>query len=189
MGERLLQGQLFDDQPRDVTPAGFTHLPEVVRGPADQLEELGPVPSLGRFVREVATPDRVSVSSPSAAADYLINHVYAPFDDFDQEELWVLLLNNKNIITHDAMVYRGTVNKALIRMAEVFKAAVQVNAVSLIVAHNHPSGAPSPSPEDVTLTQAVVEAGQLMEIEVVDHIIVGAGRWVSLKEKGLGFKT
>ena len=120
-----------------MTPTGFAGL----IWPEHLEPTLGPS---GRFVREARS--RVQIGSPEKAAIYLQQHVYAPFEQFDQEEVWVLLLNNKNWITHEVMVYRGTVNTAYIRPVEFFKEAVRVNATALIVAHNHPSGDPTPSP-------------------------------------------
>ena len=114
---------------------------------------------LGRFVREV--PDRVCIRSPGDAARYLLEKVYTPFDDFDQEEVWVLLLNNKNRITHEVMVYRGQVNAISIREAELLKEAVRVNAPALILSHCHPSGDPAPSPEDVNITRMTSRAASL----------------------------
>ena len=149
MPERLFQARLFDSQPQDVTPRGFTRLPEVNR--RTQPEFPGPTLEMGRFVREVKGPDRVHILSPGLAAEYLMTHIYTPFATFDQEELWVLLLNNKNLVTHEAMVYRGTVNSAYIRPAEIFKPAVQLNSPTLIISHNHPSGDPSPSQRTSTL--------------------------------------
>jgi len=84
-------------------------------------------------------------------------------------------------------VYHGSVNSTLVRVGEVFRPAVRANAASAIVAHNHPSGDPSPSPEDVSITRAIVEAGKLMDVEILDHLVIGRGQFVSLKSKGLGF--
>jgi hypothetical protein len=187
MPERLHQFR-FDEQfqptpPQDVTPAHFAGL----RFPARTPEILLPSPAaVGRFVREAK--ERVFASSPAAAAEYLLAHVFYPFEQFDQEEAWVLLLNTKNEITHDAMVYRGTINTMNIRVAEVFKEAVKVNAHGLIFSHCHPSGDANPSPEDVQVTRTVSQAGQLLGVELVDHIVVGRGCWVSLKERGLGIE-
>ena len=185
MSERLFQGQLFDHEPLDVTPKGFSHLPQILRRPASA--DLNEVADLGRFIREASQP--VQVISPQLAADYLQQHIFAPFSDFDQEELWVLLLNTKNWITHDALIYRGTVNTATIRIAEIFKPAVKINAPALILSHCHPSGDPEPSPEDLHVSHSIIEAGKLMGIEIMDHIIIGDNRWVSLKEKGVDFGT
>jgi len=136
-------------------------------------------------VREVT--DEVFAISPQAAARYLLDKIYSPFDQFDQEETWVLLLNSKNKITHEAMVYRGTVNTAYIRVAEIFKEAVRVNATGIILSHNHPSGAPNPSPEDIETTRRAKEAADILGIALEDHIIVGKDAWVSLREQGLVF--
>ena len=69
----------------------------------------------------------------------------------------------------------------------MFKEAIRKNASALIVTHNHPSGDPTPSPDDVAVTRAIVQAGKLLDVEVLDHLVIGQGRWVSLKERGLGF--
>ena len=84
-------------------------------------------------------------------------------------------------------IYHGSLNSSMVRVGEVFKPALQRNAASVLVAHNHPSSDPTPSPEDVTVTRAIVQAGKLLDVSVVDHIICGLSRWVSLKEQGLGF--
>ena len=84
-------------------------------------------------------------------------------------------------------VYRGSVNTSLIRTAELFREAVRQNCPAVVLVHNHPSGDPTPSADDVAMTKQAVEAGKLLDIEVLDHIIIGQGRYVSLKEQGLGF--
>lgn len=139
---------------------------------------------VGRFVRELE--EGMSVTSPAEVAHYLMTQVYTPFAAFDQEELWVLLLNVKHKITHDALVYRGTVNASSVRIAEVFKQAIRHNRPAIILAHNHPSGDPLQSREDIHVTNQVIQAGRLLDVELLDHIIVGDGRWTSLREQGLG---
>jgi DNA repair protein RadC len=84
-------------------------------------------------------------------------------------------------------IYRGSVNTAQVRAADVFKAAVRKNATALIVVHNHPSGDPTPSPDDVAVTRELIKAGEMIDVKVLDHIIIGRGRHVSMKERGLGF--
>jgi DNA repair protein RadC len=138
-----------------------------------------------RFVRVVR--DEIVVRSPADAAMHLLKEVFVPFERLDQEELWVLLLSTRNRITHEVMLYRGTVDTVLVRPAEVFKEAVRVNAAAVLLAHNHPSGESSPSPQDVQLTELVSQAGELLGIHLVDHIVVGYQTWTSLRERGLGF--
>ena len=84
-------------------------------------------------------------------------------------------------------VYKGSVNSSQVRVGEVFKEAVRNNASAVIVIHNHPSGDPTPSPDDVAVTRAIMQAGKLLDIEVLDHLVIGQGKWTSLKERGLGF--
>ena len=136
-----------------------------------------------RLVQE--TPDaRPSVRSPADAAN-LVMHDMALLE---KEELRVILLDTKNHVLGVTTVYVGNVNSSIIRVAEVFQEAVRVVAPSIIVAHNHPSGDSSPSPEDVRVTERIVQAGKLIDIDVLDHIVVGkGGHFTSLKERGLGF--
>ena len=98
-----------------------------------------------------------------------------------------MLLNTKNQVLGIPRVYKGSINTSLIRVGELFKEAVRENCPALIVVHNHPSGDPTPSPEDVKVTEQIVKAGKLLDIDVLDHIIIGQQRYISLKERGLGF--
>lgn len=144
-------------------------------------------PGISRFVREV---DQGSiVNAPSVAARYLQDYIYTPFANFSQEEMWLLLLNNKNRITHEAFIYRGTINSIFIRSAEIFRPAIGYNAAGLILSHCHPSGNPTPSPEDVAVTQNLVDLGKALDVQVLDHIVVGDNQWLSLREMGLGFSS
>jgi DNA repair protein RadC len=96
-------------------------------------------------------------------------------------------LNNRNHVLGTQMVYKGSVNMAQVRVGELFKQAVRQNATSILVCHNHPSSQVEPSPDDILLTRHIVEAGKLLEIDVLDHLICSKGRWLSLRERGLGF--
>ncbi len=140
---------------------------------------------LGRRIATLPPEDRPSVSSPAQAAALVQYEMSA----LDQEHLRVLLLDTRNRLVHIAEVYRGSLNTSLVRIGEVFREALRHNAAGLIVVHNHPSGDPSPSPEDVALTRSLVEAGKLLDLQVLDHLIIGQGRFVSLRERGLGFAT
>ena len=138
---------------------------------------------LGRRLAAESPEDRPAIHSPQDAADLLRYEMSA----LEQEELRVLLLDNRNRLLAVETVYRGSINSSQVRVGELFKAAVRRNAAALVVAHNHPSGDPAPSPDDVAVTRAIVQAGKLLDIEVLDHLVIGAGRFVSLKERGLGF--
>ena len=102
-----------------------------------------------------------------------------------QEQLWVLNLTQKTELISVTQLYRGTLSSANVRVAEVFREAILVGAGRVILAHNHPSGDPTPSAEDGVVTRRLVEAGQQLEITVDDHIVVGHGSWVSMREKRL----
>jgi DNA repair protein RadC len=139
-----------------------------------------------RFVRKLR--EAVEVRGPNDVAHHLLTNVFNPFDAFDQEELFVLQLNTKNFITHETMVYRGTVDTVHIRIAKVFKEAIRVNSPSIILSHVHPSGDPEASQADIRVTEDCFHAGRLLGIEVLDHIVVGRDKWISMKECGLGFQ-
>ena len=99
----------------------------------------------------------------------------------------VLLLDRRNRVLVIVEIYKGSVNSSQVRVGEIFKEAIRKNASGLIVVHNHPSGDPTPSPDDVAVTRAIIQAGKLLDVDVLDHLVIGQGRWVSLKERGLGF--
>lgn len=102
------------------------------------------------------------------------------------EEVFILItLNTKNIVTGYFEVHRGTINTSLVHPREVFKRALLNNASNIMVAHNHPSGDPNPSKEDIQITERLKEAGNLLGINLLDHIIVGEDKYISLKEKGV----
>ena len=102
-----------------------------------------------------------------------------------QEQLRVLLLNTRNQVMAQRIVYQGNVNSSIVRPAEVFRAAIIDSAPSIIISHNHPSGDPTPSPEDVKITSELVEVGKLLGIDLMDHIVIAGSRYVSLKERKL----
>ncbi len=138
---------------------------------------------LGRRLMTSAPEERPVVSSPADAANLLMSEMMF----LEQEHLRLILLDTRNCVLQTPTVYVGSLNTSVVRIGELFRAALKANAAAMIVAHNHPSGDPSPSPEDVQVTRQLVEAGRLMDIEVLDHIVIGYQRFVSLKERGLGF--
>lgn len=125
---------------------------------------------------------REQIRSPSDIAGLLL----VEMGHLDQEELRTVLLDTKNHVQEIVTVYRGSLNTSLVRVGEVFKEAIRRNSAALIVAHNHPSSDPTPSPEDVLVTREIVSGGKLLGVEVLDHLVIGSGgRWVSMKERGL----
>ena len=139
---------------------------------------------LGRRLVSLAPDERTVIGSPGDVANLLT----AEMASLEQEHLRVLLLNTKNEVLSVHEIYVGNVNSAQIRAAEVFRPAVRENAPFVIVVHNHPSGDPTPSSDDVSITRDLVAAGKLMGIGLLDHVVIGSGnRYVSLNEKRLGF--
>lgn len=127
--------------------------------------------------------ERPAVQSPQDAFD-ILNAFLSPLD---HEELWILGLDTRNRVMNLTKLYQGSVNSSQVRIAEVFRQAINDNSPSIIIAHNHPSGDPTPSPDDVTVTRSIVQAGKLLDINVLDRLIVARERFISLKERGLGF--
>jgi DNA repair protein RadC len=105
----------------------------------------------------------------------------------EREELRVVLLNTKNVVLRVTTVYQGNVSSSLVRVGELFRDAVRLNATGLILVHNHPSGDPTPSPDDLHLTAEALAAGRLLDIDVLDHLVVGHDAWVSLRDRGVSF--
>jgi DNA repair protein RadC len=138
---------------------------------------------LGRRLLVMSPIERPQVRSPADAAQLLMAEMCL----LEQEHLRLILLDTKNYVLSIPTVYVGSLNTNLIRIGELFRYALKENCAALIVAHNHPSGDPTPSPEDVMVTRKIVEGGQLLDIDVLDHLIIGRGRFISLKERGLGF--
>lgn len=132
----------------------------------------------------VATPEERPVIRESKDVARLLQPEMALLD---QEQLRIVVLNTRNQVLAMPTISSGTVNQSQVRPAEVFRPAVRMNATAIIVVHNHPSGDPAPSHDDVRVTGELVAAGKLLDIEVLDHIVIGQGRFVSLRERGQGF--
>jgi DNA repair protein RadC len=138
---------------------------------------------LGRRLAAQEPEERAVIHSPADAAELVRYEMGA----LQQEHLRIILLDTRNRVIAIEKLYVGSLNASTVRVGEVFRPAIQRSAAALIVIHNHPSGDPSPSPEDVALTRAIVQSGKLLDIDVLDHLVIGHNRWVSLKERGLGF--
>ena len=128
-----------------------------------------------------ASGDITSIRQPEDAANWYLHRLRY----VQQEEFHVLLLSTKHQVLASCCVAIGTMDAALVDPRKVFQEAFRHQAAALILVHNHPSGDPSPSKEDIALTLRLAEAGKLLELPLLDHVIFGHGRFVSLKEKGL----
>ena len=127
--------------------------------------------------------DRPQIVSPDDVVDLIGMEMAA----LEQEQLRTVLLDTKHRLVALRTIYQGSANQANVRVGEVFRDAVRVNAVAMIVVHNHPSGDPTPSSADIVLTTEISRAGKMLDIDVLDHLIIGRGRHVSLRRLGLGF--
>ena len=136
---------------------------------------------LGRRLALKAAEARTVVHGPADAASYVM-----PRFRFERREHFaVLLLNAKNHILALKTISVGTLTSSVVHPREVFQAAIEQSAASVILVHNHPSGDPAPSGEDLAVTRRMVEAGEIMDIPVLDHVIVGYDKFISLKEEGM----
>jgi len=152
-------------------------------GPAKAAQLLAAI-ELGKRIAGEDRRNNYSIHAPVDVFDLMRLDMLA----LDHEELWVLLLNTRNIVLDKQKLYVGSVNSSQVRVAEVFRSAIRANALSIILVHNHPSGDATPSPEDIALTRAVIQAGRLLDIEVLDHVVIGFQTFTSLKEKGYAFQ-
>ncbi len=138
---------------------------------------------LGRRLLADWPTSRWSIRSPRDVADRLVLQM----GRLEREELRAVLLNTKNVVLRVATVYQGNVSSSLVRVGELFRDAVRLNASGLILVHNHPSGDPTPSPDDLHLTAEALAAGRLLDIEVLDHLVIGHDAYVSLRDRGVSF--
>ncbi len=135
---------------------------------------------LGRRVASSWPADGWRIRAPADLAERLI----PAMGHLEREELRSVLLNTKNTVTGMVTVYRGNLAGSSVRIGEVYREAVRRQSAALVVVHNHPSGDPSPSAEDLRITRELADAGRLLDIELLDHLVIGHGRWVSLRALG-----
>jgi DNA repair protein RadC len=138
---------------------------------------------LGRRLLADWPSGRWAIRAPRDVADRLILQM----GRLEREELRVVLLNTKNVVLRVTTVYQGNVSSSLVRIGELYRDAVRLNASGLILVHNHPSGDPTPSPDDLHLTAEALAAGRLLDIELLDHLVIGHDAFVSLRERGVAF--
>src|SRR6186713_1875786 len=139
---------------------------------------------LGRRLLADWPTGRWSIRGPHDVADRLVLQM----GRLEREELRVVLLDTKNHVLRVPTVYQGNVSSSLVRVGELFRDAVRLNAAGVILVHNHPSGDPSPSPDDLHLTAEALAAGRLLDIDVLDHLVVGHDAWASLRDRGVSFE-
>jgi DNA repair protein RadC len=151
-------------------------------GPA-RAAQLRAALELGRRLASDWPTGRLTVRGPRDLAERLLPQM----GRLEREELRVVLLNTKNAVVAVETVYRGNVSTALVRVGELFRDAVRQHAAGLIIVHNHPSGDPTPSPDDLHLTAEAVAAGRLLDLPVLDHLILGHDAYVSLRDRGVLF--
>ena len=148
-------------------------------GQAKAVQLLAAV-ELGRRLSSKQTDAKFTIRSPKDAASFLM----ADMTSLKQEHFVVLFLNIKNQVLHRQTIFVGSLNASIVHPREIFREAVRRSAASIVCAHNHPSGNPAPSPEDIAVTKRLMEAGSIVGIELLDHIIIGDHQFISLNEKG-----
>lgn len=167
----------------DLARADLVELTEIHGVGAARAAQLVAAFELGRRSTGSADAPRWTIRAPRDVADRLLPEMAR----LEREELRVLLLNAKNGVIRQTTVYVGNVSAALVRVAELFRDAVRAHAAGLIVVHNHPSGDPEPSPDDLHLTAEAIAAGRLLDIPLLDHVILGSDGFVSLRDRGITF--
>lgn len=140
---------------------------------------------LGRRLVSLSPEERTTINSPRD----VYNLLGADMRYREQEHLRVLLVSTTSEVVDNIEIYKGTVNSAAVRVAEVLRPAIRENCPSIIVVHNHPSGDPTPSGPDIMITRQIKQAAELMDIELLDHIVIGGRTFVSMKDRGLGFPS
>lgn len=162
---------------KDATLEELTQIKGI--GMAKAINVLAAV-EVGRRIASHTLDERYVIRSPEDGAKYLMNEMRF----LTQEHFVCLYLNTKNQVIHKQTIFIGSLNASIVHPREVFKEAVRRSAASVICLHNHPSGDPTPSREDIEVTKRLAESGKIVGIELLDHLIIGENKYVSLKEKG-----
>ncbi|TCT14972.1 DNA repair protein RadC [Natranaerovirga pectinivora] len=139
------------------------------------------VAELAKRMAKLQGVERFNINSPSSVANCYMEEMR----HLNQEILKIVMLDTKNNVINDKMITKGTVNASLITPREIFIEAIKNEAVHIIILHNHPSGDPTPSREDILITKRIKQSGELIGIDVLDHIIIGDGKYTSFKERDL----
>lgn len=136
---------------------------------------------LGKRLSKIDRFNQISFDSPESVANYLYIH----YNNSTKEEFCILFLDTKNRVISVDTISIGTINQSLVHPREVFRSAILKNCNSIILAHNHPSGDPTPSREDVLITERLIKAGEYLGIKILDHLVIGKNKFISLREKKL----
>jgi DNA repair protein RadC len=160
---------------------GDTDTIEAIKISGGKRAQLRAAMELGRRVYAAGPDNKIIIRTPDDIASVMMSKLR-----YETKEHFVaLFLSTKNHVLKIETISTGTLNASIVHPRELFKAAVKANAASIILCHNHPSGDPQPSPEDITLTHKLVDAAKMMDIPVLDHVIIGDGRYVSMKERNI----
>ena len=151
-------------------------------GPARAAQLAGAF-ELGRRLLADWPAGRWTIRAPHDVADRLVLQM----GRLEREELRVILLDAKNHVLRVTTAYVGNVSSSLVRVGELFRDAVRADAAAVILVHNHPSGDPTPSPDDLHLTAEALAAGRLLDIDLLDHLVIGHDAYVSLRDRGVAF--
>jgi len=159
-----------------MTSTDFSSLEGISKAHGERLEA---AIALAKVLSEQSLPETATIRSPEDGFE-----VFKFLRHEEQEQFVVAFLNTKNQVIGRETIFKGTLNSSIVHPREIYRRAVQKSAGSIIVAHQHPSGNPVPSPEDIEVTKRLVECGEIIGIDCVDHLIIGDGTYISLKEKG-----
>ncbi|WP_084024479.1 RadC family protein [Vulcanibacillus modesticaldus] len=162
----------------DVTLEELTKIKGI--GPAKAIQIKGAI-ELGRRVVKSIPQDKIQIRSPRDVANFILEDM----KHLKQEHFIALLLDTKNQIIAKETISIGSLNSSIVHPREVFKPAIKKSVSAIIVVHNHPSGDPTPSKEDIEVTNRLVEAGNILGIDLLDHVIIGDSRYISLKDRGM----
>lgn len=177
---------------RVISLPGYEGLQGLHRIPMEKLQKLRGIgrvkavqlkclAELASRMAKAAAGERLCFDAPGTVADYFMEELRYQ----EQEQLIALFLNTRNKLLKEKLMFKGTVNASIISPREIFLEALEVHAVRFVLVHNHPSGDPSPSPEDILITKRISQAGELLGIQLLDHVIVGDRCYSSLRERGI----
>ncbi|CAM2841562.1 DNA repair protein RadC [Hathewaya histolytica] len=160
------------------TKEDFTDLKGIGSAKASQLIAIA---ELSKRFRSYRSGENYKICSPRDAAEYVMEEMRY----LKQEILKVIMLNTKNKVIYEKNVFLGSVNSSIVHPREIYKEAIIKNSTSIVIFHNHPSGDPTPSREDLNVTNRIQDSGRILGVDLLDHIIIGNGTYISLKEKGI----